>query len=290
MTRYFHFNGSLVPADSVCIPVTDRSYLFGDGLFETILVNNSHPVFLAEHLTRLQASGPLLDYDLPPKEQLAEDVHAVIAANTIDTGSIRLTVSQQESQGLLATAQSRLNILISYRRGSPYTPEQYQSGFSAIIADGTKRNEHSPLSVHKTTNYADNILAKKEALDRGADEAILVNTSGNLTEGTVANLFLVNDQTVFTPPITDGVLPGILRQKVLGLCDTLKINCREETLCPEALQSADEAFLTNSLMGIMPLATIEGYTFDLSLNSITSRLGIALADLFRRNMKLSDPR
>ena len=277
MTSYFHFNGSLVPADSVCIPATDRSYLFGDGLFETILVKNNQPVFLAEHLTRLQASGTFLDYDLPAKEQLAEDVHAVIAANAIDTGSIRLTVSPQESQGLLATAQSRLNILITYRRGSPYTPEQYQSGFHAIIAEVTRRNEHSPLSVHKTANYADNILARKEALSRGADEALMVNTSGNLTEGTVANLFLVKDQIVLTPPLTDGVLPGILRQKVLGLCDTLAIACREETLCPEALQSADEAFLTNSLMGIMPLATIEGYTFDLSLNSITRRLETALS-------------
>jgi len=277
MTSYFHLNGSLVLADSVCIPVTDRSYLFGDGLFETILVKNNQPVFLAEHLTRLQASGTFLDYDLPANEQLAEDVHAVIAANAIETGSIRLTVSQQESQGLLATAQSRVNILITYRRGSPYTPEQYQSGFSAIIAETTKRNEHSPLSVHKTANYADNILARKEALERGADEALLVNTSGNLTEGTVANLFLVQDQIVFTPPITDGVLPGILREKVLGLCGALEITFREETLCPEVLQSTDEAFLTNSLMGIMPLGTINDYTFDLSLNSITRRLDTALS-------------
>ena len=283
MTSYFHLNGSLVPADSVCIPVTDRSYLLGDGLFETILVKNSHPIFLAEHLTRLRASSTFFDYDLPANEQLAEDVHAVIAANAIETGSIRLTVSQQESQGLLATAQSGVNILISYRRGSPYTPEQYKSGFHAIIAEVTKRNEHSPLSVHKTTNYADNILARNEALGRGADEALLVNTSGNLTEGTVANLFLVKDQTVFTPPITDGVLPGILRQKVIGLCDSLAITCREETLCPGVLHSADEAFLTNSLMGIMPLHKVGGQVFDFSVNSITSRLGIALADLFRRN-------
>jgi aminodeoxychorismate lyase len=261
----------------VCIPATDRSYLFGDGLFETILVKDNQPIFLAEHLTRLQASGTFFDYDLPPNEQLAEDVHAVIAANAIETGSIRLTVSQQESQGLLATAQSRPNILITYRRGSAYTPEQYQSGFHAIIAEATRRNEHSPLSVHKTANYADNILARKEALGRGADEAILINTSGNLTEGSVANLFLVKDQIVLTPLITDGVLPGILRQKVLGLCDTLAIARREETLSLEALQSADEAFLTNSLMGIMPLATIEGYTFDLSLNSITRRLETALS-------------
>lgn len=277
MTSYFHLNGSLVAAKSVCIPVTDRSYLFGDGLFETILVNNSHPIFLAEHLARLQASSTFLDYDLPPKEQLAEGVSAVITANALDTGSIRITVSQQDSQGLLATAQGRVNILITYHRGSPYTPEQYKSGFYAVIAEGTKRNEHSPLSAHKTTNYADNIFARKEALDRGADEALLVNTSGNLAEGTVANLFLVKDQIVFTPPITDGVLPGILRQKVLGLCGTSGITFLEETLRPEALQSADEAFLTNSLMGIMPLGTIEDYIFDLSLNSITRRLDTALA-------------
>lgn len=290
MTSYFHLNGSLVPADSVCIPATDRSYLLGDGLFETILVKNSQPIFLAEHLTRLQASGTFFDYDLPANEQLADDVRTVIAANAIDTGSIRLTVSQQESQGLLAAAQSRVNILITYRRGSTYTSEQYKSGFHAIIAEGTKRNEHSPLSVHKTTNYADNILARKEALVRGADEALLVNTCGNLTGGTVTNLFLVEDGIVFTPPVTDGILPGIIRQKVLNLCAEINIPACEKTLNPLLLHLADEAFLTNSLLGIMPLHKIADQVFDIAVNSITSRLGIALADLFRRNMKLSAPR
>jgi branched-subunit amino acid aminotransferase/4-amino-4-deoxychorismate lyase len=278
MTDYFSLNGTLSSAATCRIPVTDRSYLLGDGLFETMLVLAGKPVFLTEHLNRLKHSSTFFGYNLPTADQLTDVVMSVIDANSISTGSVRLTVSPRENQGLLAKPEGPLNILVTFRYGEPYARELYERGFMAIIAETTRRNEHSPLSVHKTTNFTDSILAKKEALEKAADEAILLNTTGNLTEATVANLFIVKDGTVLTPPVKDGVLPGIIRQKVLDFCSTQNIPAREQTLAPTELETADEAFLTNSLMGIMSLTKAGERTFDKGESNITSRLSEAIAE------------
>jgi len=270
---FYYLNGKLTLADSCLISVTDRSYLLGDGLFETMLVQNSKLLLLDEHLSRLQQSSAFFAYNLPSKEELAEAMRSVIEANAFENGSMRLTVSPRESKGLLAKTKSTLNILITIRHGRPYSEELYKQGLTAIIAQTVRRNEYSPLSRHKTTNFAESILAKKEALLNGSDEAILLNTAGSLTEATVANLFLVINGAVLTPPIADGVLPGVVRQKVLQLCRELNIEAREQTLIPKDLEGAAEVFLTNSLMGIMPIRQIQSFNFS---DRVTQRLAAAL--------------
>lgn len=276
MIDYYYFNGSLEPSYSCRISITDRSYLLGDGLFETILVQKNKPVYLSEHLIRLQQSASFFAYSLLPTEELTAAIYSVIAANALEKGSIRLTVSPQESQGLLAKVNSTLNILVTFRRGCPYGEELYERGFTAVIAQTTRRNQYSPLSRHKTTNFADNILAKQEARLSGSDEAILLNTAGMLTEATVANLFLVINGEVFTPPIADGVLPGIMRQKVLDLCRNINISAKEQTMTLMDLQRAEEAFFTNSLLGIMPITKVQSTVY---LTKFTQRLmaGVAIS-------------
>jgi len=273
MTDYTFLNGTLTSSSSAQISVTDRSYLFGDGLFETILVQNGKPCYLNEHLNRLRLSTAFFAYDLPSAEELAGAMQAVIDANALESGSMRLTVSPRESQGLLAKTNSPLNILITIRRGRPYREELYEHGFTVIIAQTTRRNEHSPLSRHKTTNFADSILAKREAKLCGSDEAILLNAAGRLTEAAVANLFLVINGAVLTPPVADGVLPGIIREKVLGLCSDLNIPAREQTLTPKDLEEAEEAFLTNSLLGVMPVRKIQNVNF---IAKVTRRIAAVL--------------
>ncbi|EEG79067.1 aminotransferase class IV [Dethiobacter alkaliphilus] len=261
MTDYIFLNGTLVMARTGRIGVTDRSYLLGDGLFETILVKDGKPVYLQEHLRRLLTSCTYLQYQPPTKDVLCEAVQEVIAANSLTTGSLRLTVSPGESQGLLPKEGSALNILVTFRRGEPYAAELYERGFRAIIAQSTRRNEYSPLSHHKTTNFLDSILARKEAQAAGCDEAILVNTSGHVAEGSVSNLFIVQNGQVLTPRVEDGALAGIMRHKVLELCQTLSIPAGEESLTAQQLEQAEEAFLTNSLLGVMPLAQIQSTVF-----------------------------
>lgn len=277
MSDYFYLNGTLVLSRSCHIPAADRSYLLGDGLFETILVQQSKAVYLAEHLNRLNQSAGVFAYRLPAEEALAEAINSVIEANALETAALRLTVSPKESEGLLAKANSPLNILVTFRYGIPYPATAYEQGLNAVIAASTRRNEHSPLARHKTTNFLDSILAKQEANARGADEAILLNTAGNLTEATVANLFLVVNGEVLTPPLADGVLPGIVRAKVLEHCRIHNIPAREETLSPQIIGQAGEAFLTNSLMTVMPLRRIGEHTLATAREgSVSTRLAALL--------------
>lgn len=270
MADVFFLNGRLLEAAACLIPVQDRSYLLGDGLFETILVHRGKPVFLTEHLNRLYRSSGFLGYKLPPADALGSAAKDVIAANGLEDGSLRINVSPAKSDGLLAADDSPLNIAITCRRGIPYGQDLYERGFFAIVAKSTRRNHLSPLSRHKTTNFLDSVLARKEAVTAGADEALLLNTRGFLAEGTVSNLFLVADKEVLTPRVSDGALPGIVRAKVKSICRKLNIPLRETSLPPEALKKADEAFLTNSLLGIMPLAKVDNRFF--SSHEITLQL------------------
>ncbi|MBS3938949.1 MAG: aminotransferase class IV [Peptococcaceae bacterium] len=256
-----YLNGRLQSAAEGHVAIANRSFLLGDGLFETMLVRGGRPRFLAEHLARLLASARYFGYHMPTRPELEDAINCVITANSLQLGSLRLTVSPCTSQGLLAAPDSPLDILITVKHGLSYEEGLYERGFKAIIAHSTRRNEHSPLSRHKTTSFLDNVLAKKEAHAAGADEALLLNSKGDIAEGAVSNLFIVAQGEVRTPRIEDGALPGIMRGQVMALCHRLNIPFSEAKLAPADLFRADEAFLTNALLGIMPVARVGEQAF-----------------------------
>jgi len=149
------------------------------------------------------------------------------------------------------------SVTIWVRPFSGYPPELYQKGMSAVLAQA-RRNEHSLLSTLKTLNYLDNLLARAAAQRAGAGEAIFLNTSGQLAEAAASNLFMVADGCVVTPPIEAGILPGITRACVLELCRAEGISIQEQPLELHQLREAAEAFLTGSIMEIMPLTSFAG--------------------------------
>ena len=276
-SAFFYLNGQLLPAAHCLVSVQNRGYLLGEGIFETILVKDNEPRLLSAHLARLMASAAYFGYKLPKQSELAGSVYAVVVKNSLANGALRLTISPRESRGLLSKQDSALDILISYRDGVPYAESWYEQGFTAIVAHSTRRNEASPLSRHKTTSFLDNVLARREAVSRGADEALLLNSKGYLAEGAVSNLFLIVEGEIQTPRLDDGALPGIMRAQVIALCQKHGLPCREVELKSETLDLAQEGFLTNSLLGVMPLSRLEGQNLascaPLSLsNSIRSLL------------------
>jgi len=261
MTNHCYLNGTLVTAEEAHIAASDRSYLLGDGLFETILVRDGQPRLLEQHIARLLSSAAALGYGALSSALLFGAVWSVVKANSLDVGALRLTISPSTSDGLLVSPHSALNTYIAVRRGEPYPAEQYERGFVAVISRSTRRNEHSPLCRHKTTGFMDSVLAKQEARSRQADEAILLNTTGNVAEGAVTNLFIVRGGEVLTPRLTDGALPGIMRAEVLRACVLAGIPVQEATLTPAHIFTADEAFVTNALLGVMPLSSVDAHTF-----------------------------
>ena len=144
------------------------------------------------------------------------------------------------------------------------------------------RNEHSPLSSIKSTNYLENILAKEEAKRNGAEEGLWLNTKGYVSEGTMSNLFFVKDETLFTPTLTSGCLPGTRRQIVLSLAHSLQIPTCEGLYPLSDLLLADEIFMTNALMGIMPVRQIDEFLFPVAKKSVMRSLELAYTGLIKK--------
>ncbi|QTL02547.1 aminotransferase class IV [Aquabacter sp. L1I39] len=240
-------NGSVVQAAVTGISPQDRGFTLGDGLFETMKVVQGHIMRLEGHLARLEEGARVLRMPLPwSRDALEAAIRAVIEANALTDAVARLTVTRGTGpRGILPPTDPHLTLLVSAApQPGPLPPARL------CVAQTTRRNEHSPLARIKSLNYLDNIIARQEAAERGYDDALLLNTQGQIAEGTYANLFAIIDGHLVTPPVSDGALPGILRR------DVLAAGGREMTLTPEALARAEEAFLTSSL-GIRSLQSIE---------------------------------
>jgi len=242
-------NGRLIQAAEARIDPADRGFTLGDGLFETIRIKDRLPRHLSRHLHRLGAGAGLLRLPLPyDATDLTDAMAALIGAAGVDDGVLRLTLSRGTgARGVLPPADARPTLLMTVAPAAHMT-----APVSAIVARSTRRNEHSPLSRLKSLNYLDSILARQEAAERGADEALLLNAAGRLAESSVANLFLSIDGRLLTPPLADGALPGIRRALILERHDAA-----EAPLTLEDLARADEAILTNSL-GLRPLVAVDG--------------------------------
>ena len=252
MSRIY-LNGRLMDPSEARIDPADRGLLLADGLFETLRAYGGKAFCLEAHLARLAAGCGLLGLPGPSSPEIAAAVSAVLAGNDLAEASIRITLTRGAgARGLLPPAETKPTLMIVAFPLPPSLPK----AMSACIV-GIRRNEHSPLSQLKSLAYLDNILALREADAAGCDEAILLNTAGRITGGSRSNLFLVLDGIVTTPPPSEGLLPGIARQTVLTLATKHGIPAREAALAPADLAKASEAFLTNSLLEVLPVTRLQ---------------------------------
>ncbi|MFE0754122.1 aminotransferase class IV [Inquilinus sp. NPDC058860] len=232
-------NGRLLAAGEAWIDPADRGFTLGDGLFETIRVRDGAAIWLDRHLARLAAGGAVLG--IPARfddAALAGACAAVITAEGIEAGVLRLTVSRGTGpRGVLPPATPSPTVLIAGHAGLPP-----QSPVTLVVARGTCRNQTSPLSRVKSLNYLDAVLARREAAERGADDAVMLNTAGRVTETSIANLFARIDGIWTTPPVAEGALPGIMRAEVLA-----RLGAEERPLMVADLQRAEALLLTNAL-------------------------------------------
>ena len=217
----------------------DECFQFGLGAFETAAVFRNRPVFLREHLERLRRAQEFLGIVQPVE---AEEVYAYLAAHPIEYGALKIAVSK-ENKLLLP-------------RENHYTKETYEKGFVTDFAR-VRRNETSPLTYHKTMNYGDCILEKRRAAAEGLDELIFLNGRGEICEGTISNVFFAREGRLFTPELSCGLLPGIMRRYILETCEVA-----ETRILPDALGQFDECFVTNSLMGMMPVLRLGNHKFN----------------------------
>jgi len=213
---------------------------------------------LAAHLRRLRASAAFLRLTVPATdEQMESSISELIRLNSCTEAYVRVTLTRGASaQGLRFDGAGPATLLIHARPIQPPPTEQYRNGAKLII--GTARqNSANPLAQHKTLSYLLYLLARQEAADAGANGAILLNEHGQVAEESVSNVFLVRRGTLLTPPVYSGLLPGITRGVVLDLARTEGLPVEERPIAAGELFDAEEMFLTNSLMEIMPVRSVD---------------------------------
>jgi len=259
MTNDIFFNGKIIPDTERCISPDDRGFLYGDGIFETLRSYNGEPFKLAEHLERMRSSAEKLKI-IPEytNTEISESITKLLAKNSVQDAYIRITLSRGEGGNALQMSDNlKSTILIQAKSFTPYDEKLYNEGMSLCVSKH-KRSTTSPICRHKTTNLLTSILLKEEAGSKSAHDSIVLNTDGYVAECIVSNIFMVADGSVITPPLDTNILPGITRRTVLDICRDSGIPAREECFKIETLIKAEEVFITNSLMEIMPVSKIEG--------------------------------
>lgn len=256
MEEIVYLNGSLVPLSQASLSPLDYGLLYGYGLFESLRAYSGHIFRLKNHLERLHRSAKFLGIDLRNTPDFEGALYGTLQANNLSNARLRLTVSGGEGEAVpdLLSGTSP-TVLIVARPYVPYPDQVYENGFKAIVSR-IRRNSQSPLSSMKSLNYLDSLLARREAKLAGADEAIFLNEKGFMAEGSTSNIFVVSGNTLLTPGDDSGILPGVTRDVVLESAPSLGIKTTVRRIALEELTQADEAFLSNSLIEIMPLTRV----------------------------------
>jgi branched-chain amino acid aminotransferase len=253
-------NGELLPAAAAKISVLDHGLLYGDGVFEGIRFYSRRPFKLEEHLQRLSLSARALALEIPYRlSDLHRAVASLIAAFGESDGYIRMVVTRGEgAMGLDPRGCHRPNLFMIADQLKLVSDAVRTQGIKIIIAS-TRRLPLDGLDPRiKSLNYLNHILARLEANNAGADEAVLLNQRGAVTEGSAENLFIVRNGVLVTPPVSDGALAGITRQTVIDLAMAAAIPVSEAALAPYDLYTADECFLTGTGAEMIPVREVDG--------------------------------
>lgn len=256
---YVSLNGKLVDSKTLQVSPLNEAFLYGYGLFETIKIFEGKMYFLKEHIERLKNGCITLNLSLIyDYKTLEEYCYELIRKNQLISGGIRISYSKKNNEYFL---------LITTRKNN-YTEDSYKRGFKLCFAD-IKRNPYSPLVYLKSNNYLESLLARQKALEMNYNEAVFININEKICEGTISNLFFIKNRAVYTPDTKCGLLSGILREKVIDIINSIDLELCIGEFEKENLFKADEIFLTNSLMDIMPVSKLEDKKFDIKNNRFT---------------------
>ena len=268
-------NGELRPEDGPAIPVDNRAFHYGDGLFESIRVIHGRPVFLDAHWTRLVESMKALRIDTPEKLDLVRLSAFIIdlaQRNGISSGRCRLTV-YRDSEGHHRPAGNKGAFTIELKPLSDPTYTLNERGLNVDIY-AEMRKPVNAMAVHKTLNCLPYVMAALWSKERGLDDCLLQNDRGNIIENSSGNLFIVSNGVLYTPSLSDGCIGGVMRMQLINLALAGGIKVYECSLNPQNLLAADELLFTNAVRGIQWVATYRTKRY-------THRMSQTLIELLR---------
>jgi branched-chain amino acid aminotransferase len=259
-------DGRLEPAGGTHLSAFDRGFQLGDGVFETLRARGGRPTELSEHVARLHRSASGLSIPLPDdlEERLTAGIAELLSADGLagpdGDASVRITVSRGTflGRGLLPpTEHPPATVVVQAWPVQPAPADHLERGLH-LVASAVRRDPESPLAALKTTSRADYVHARIEAREAGADDALFLTTDGYLSEATSANLFVVRGAELATPALGCAILPGTTRGWILRWADQVGLRPVEGWLTVADLAAADEAFLSSSVAGILPVTRFAG--------------------------------
>jgi branched-chain amino acid aminotransferase len=270
--KYVSINGGLAPASEAAVSLFDRGFLYADGLFETMAVKAGRPIRWAEHMARLRHGvGELripMPFDAAGLERAAREL---IDANEAADAVLRVNLTR----GVGARGYLPQGAATPFLAMTLHPPAGVETrAAKRLVLSRQRVYSGDPLNRLKTTGKLRQVLARGEAAERGADEALLLNERGELAEASGANVFWVRGGVLFTPPVEAGILPGITRSAACALAVRLGLAVRERLASAAVLSEAEGVFLTSSVQGIVEAGWWEGQ--PLGRSDWTSRLGEAL--------------
>jgi branched-chain amino acid aminotransferase len=285
-------NGVLTTAGEARVSALDRGFLYGDSVYETVRTYSGRPFRLDAHLERLQRSAEALGIDASrlPLDP-AQAVYAALEGAGFPESAIRIVLTRGVGGIGYDDAGCSQPTLVVHVRACPEIPPSFKSeGVDVAVVD-VQRNAVAAIDpAIKSSNLLNNLFAWRAGRRLGVFEPILLNAEGRLTEGASSNLFVVAAGRLRTPALAEGLLRGITRDAVIDLARAASIPVEEEALQPEALRQADEAFLTSTLKGVLPIRRVDGWPVaDGRPGRVTRRLMQAYDELTEAETKIGSP-
>lgn len=254
--RHVHLDGQIVREDEARVSPFDRGLLLGDGVFETLRAYDGRPHALGAHLDRLRRSCALTR--LPMPEDLPRRVQETLAANGLADASVRITITRGPGgRGASPRGAGPATVLVTASPIAPQ-PETYERGLRLVTATRRRVGRDALDPSIKSIGYLVHVLARAEAEEAGADDALFVDDQDRVVEATQANVFAVRGDDLLTPPLASGCLPGVTRAEVLALAPGVGLRPQEQALTLRDLADADEVLLTASLLEVAPVVSLDG--------------------------------
>jgi len=264
--RHVWVDGRVVEATEPVLTAFDRGFQLGDGVFETLRARGGHPTELPEHAARLERSAAGLAIPLPEgiESALVRAIDELLTAEGLGgpdgDASVRITVSRGAyfGRGLLPPDEHPEPTIVVQAWSVPPVPTAHLHEGLHLVASSVRRDPENPLNGVKTTSRADYVFARIEARSAGADDALFLTVDGHLSEATSANVFVVRRDEMATPALACAILAGTTRDWILRWASSVGLRPTEEWLTLRDLAEADEAFLSSSVAGILPVTRFAG--------------------------------
>jgi branched-chain amino acid aminotransferase len=269
-----YINNKLVPKSKAVVSVFDHGFLYGDGVYETLRAYKGVVFKIEEHIERLFRSASMINLKIPKtRDEIKIAIYKTIRANRYNEAYIRISISRGPGTiGLDPELCSKPTLVIISNTLREYPLQYYQKGVKVAVVN-VRRNFKDALNPRiKSLNFLNNILAKIEAKNKGAYEAIMLNYRGYIAEGTITNIFFVKNNVLCTPEIDVGILDGITRRIILDIAKELKIKTKEGKFTRKDIHNAQEVFISNTTMEIMPVSEVDDIKIGAKIGKITKML------------------